>query len=646
MVAETQEQASSGSSGHGDIWLDEPTLHFIRSGELPAGASTAEQHRIRRRARSYYLVGDQLLRRMADSTSKLVPPRSERQRLIQQQHELCGHYGVRRTSAMLLTKHWWWGLQADVAHVVSHCEHCNRVMASFTAKPQQLHSIPISSMGFRWHVDLAGPLPRSTKGNTYIMIAVEAFSKHLEAIPMPDKESATVASALLHNVIARFGAPGQVVTDSGTEFLGHFDQLLRDCMIDHCTISTDHPQANGQAEKMVQTVKRALMKVCAANQTVTDWDDQVAWISLGYRCSPQRSTGFTPYELLYARKPVVPPAVSGLLAPEVDYDNPAAAAKDLLLRKTALQETCPMALENLSIAQHRDQLRYLQVRDGTYQPQLPHFKVGDFVYVQQLQRRSTLMPRAQPLIYRVLEVRDSGVLILQGKCGRTVSMHMSHCAPCHLPAIDSSIDPRLAENIEDAICEVCGTDEKEDQLLLCDLCSLGYHTFCLTPPLSAVPDGTWICPACQSQGYTPEDAEAREQQRLDAANREAGPVLFPDSAMKKRDLAAAAKHGRLVKKVFTDPRTRQPRSYWGRVHYLGAASRPQYYQIFYEDGDTEQMGNRHLNPILQPAGTQLPTDIYIPMPERAASGRSSDLHCHACAASYPQHAWSQHSASF
>jgi hypothetical protein len=128
------------------------------------------------------------------------------------------------------------------------------------------------------------------------------------------------------------------VTDSGTEFEGKFAQLLQDCMIDHATISKDHPQANGQAEKMVQTVKRALMKMCADKKAVSNWDEQVAWISLGYRCSPQRSTGHSPYELLYARKPVVPPAIADVLAPTINYDDPAAAARDLLARRLVIQK--------------------------------------------------------------------------------------------------------------------------------------------------------------------------------------------------------------------------------------------------------------------------------------------------------------------
>jgi len=241
------------------------------------------------------------------------------------------------------------------------------------------------------------------------------------------------------------------------------------------------------------------------------------------------------------------------------------------------------------------------------------------VYVQQQQRNSTLQPKAQPVIYRVKEVRPTGILILQGKCGRTTSMHVSNCAPCHLQGISAAIDPRLTEDTDMVLCEVCGTDEQEDKLILCDICTKGYHLFCLTPVLKSVPDNHWLCPSCLQQGYTVQDALQREAEREHLAEEEAAPVLFPNAAMKKRDAAAAAKHGRLVKKLFDDPITGQLRLYWGRVHFQGPMHRPNYYLIMYEDGDSQTMGNRQLNPVLQDAATQLPAGVTIPEPPAVAA---------------------------
>ncbi|KAH9440097.1 hypothetical protein H4Q26_000008 [Puccinia striiformis f. sp. tritici PST-130] len=46
------------------------------------------------------------------------------------------------------------------------------------------------------------------------------------------------------------------------------------------------------------------------------------------------------------------------------------------------------------------------------------------------------------------------------------------------------------------ICEICGSDEDDPNILLCDSCDKGYHLQCLTPPLLNVPEGNWYCDAC------------------------------------------------------------------------------------------------------------------------------------------------------
>jgi len=611
LAAEQQEsQVSLGKTA--DIWSDQPVLQLIRNGPTLELRQDADYSRCCRRAKPYYFQGDKLLRRMKDGSVKVVPPPAERESIIQGYHSKLGHYGIRRTAAHVASQYWWYGYWTDVEHVVKRCEHCSRVNASFTAKPQELTSIPISSAGFRWHVDLAGPLPVTERGNRFVMVAVEAFTKHMEAIPMPNKEASTITYHFLHNVLSRYGAPGQVITDEGTEFKGAFAQLLEDSMVDHRIISRDHPQSNGQAEKAVGIVKQSLRKMCADRHSVHDWDMQVPWLVLGYRCSPQRSTGFTPYELLYARAPVLPPAVKEAFSRQLDLDNPDQASQDLLARRNKLQKMTPMALENLAIAQHRDQLRYLRVRSADYQPRLQHFHPGQFVYVQQLQQHSTLQPRAQRLICQVVAVKDTGVLTLQGKCGRTMSLHMSHCTPCHLPNIDGTIDPRLAEDVEATVCEVCGTDDKEDLLLLCDICACGYHTYCLQPPLAAVPDGTWLCPTCVKAGYTEADVTVRAEQREGAELQASAPNLYPDTATKKRDQAAAALHGRLVHQPFKDPVTGATKKYWGRVAYRGPLFRPEYFMVTYEDGDSQTMTSRRLKAWLQQEGTQPPVGVSIP----------------------------------
>jgi lysozyme family protein len=162
-----------------------------------------------------------------------------------------------------------------------------------------------------------------------------------------------------------------------------------------------HPRANGQAEKAVDTVKQALRKMCLQKHRLDDWDTDVVWLCLGYNCSPHSSHSFTPYELMYARQPIVPPAVSSSISQPLAFDDPASAAADLLARKQLVQQRC---WANLRIAQHRDQRRYEVVRSGQSPPRIYRFIPGNYVYTQQHQRHTTLQPRARQAILRVSQV--------------------------------------------------------------------------------------------------------------------------------------------------------------------------------------------------------------------------------------------------
>jgi hypothetical protein len=76
----------------------------------------------------------------------------------------------------------------------------------------------------------------------------------------------------------------------------------------------------------VQTVKRALRKLCTEDGTSDQWDLHLGWIALGCNASPQESTRFPPYAILYARTPTVPPAVRerlGKLGMRVQGSSPA-----------------------------------------------------------------------------------------------------------------------------------------------------------------------------------------------------------------------------------------------------------------------------------------------------------------------------------
>ena len=159
-----------------------------------------------------------------------------------------------------------------VVTVVESCMSCDRVKAGFRESGKELQPLPIRGLGYRWGVDFAGPLQRTLAGNAWVLVCIEHFTKWVELIPLPSKSSKDAVRALLDCVLSRYGAPGEVLTDQGREFQGELQTLLAAHEITHRLSSIEHPQSDGLAERMVQTMKMGLRK-CLLDGGGKEWDE-------------------------------------------------------------------------------------------------------------------------------------------------------------------------------------------------------------------------------------------------------------------------------------------------------------------------------------------------------------------------------------
>ena len=593
-ATQAEQDDSAGSQGRWpDVWEDEASMHFLRAGKHLPDLSFSEQKRVTRRVRSYRMQGGELYRVFNDSKIRLVPKPSDRVDLIKRTHEETGHFGVRRTVALLLTRHWWHGLYRDVVNLVKHCEHCDRVNTSFSAPSPDLHPLPVQGLFYRWGVDLCGPFARTNSGNVYVMICVEHFSKYAVFVPLPDKEADHTASAFLHHILGRYGACAEVCTDQGSEWKGSFSALLLSSLIDHRETSPNHPQANGLAERVVQTCKRALRRMARQRAEGRDWDDLLPYIMLGYNCSVHQSTGFSPYLIMHGVEPTIPPAIKPRFVDHISFDDPELAVSSLLSRGEAMRQRISIAGDNLLIAQHRDTLRYAALRGGGYHPKVREFEVGDYVYHRNTTSQTTLDPAAKPTILRVIEVRPTGVLVLQGHDGLTIKAHIKDCAPCHLPIRDETVDPRLARPSALLPCQACHSPSGDEWMLLCDGCGTGWHTYCLKPPLRHIPEGTWVCPQCSAKGVTPQQVEARPLTSAPPVSAPSQPALQPPPFLKSLQ-------GARVVRVGSAPGSQGDRT--GVATYVGRQGRAYMFDVVYQDGSSEVVTVRQLRTMLAPPG--------------------------------------------
>jgi hypothetical protein len=236
-------------------------------------------------------------------------------------------------------------------------------------------------MFYRWGIDLCKMPSKLASGNIYVVVMIEHFSKWIELVPIPESTSHHTAAAL-RRVLCRYGAPAEVLTDQGEEFQGEFAKLLTKLLIDHRLTFRDHPQLDGLAERMVQTVKEALRKfVLKSNRHHRDV--QLCWVAMGYRMSRQNPlAGYSPYFLLFRRWPIVGTAIKKVYSKVVDLDDPKTWARVVEEQAKLFEREMPITFQNLAIAQHRDTLRYAHTRAENYKPKLKRFQARDLVYLK------------------------------------------------------------------------------------------------------------------------------------------------------------------------------------------------------------------------------------------------------------------------
>jgi hypothetical protein len=154
------------------------------------------------------------------------------------------------------------------------------------------------------------------------MIMIEHFSKWVELVALPDKSSHSTSHAFLQQVLSRFVAYAECLTNQGSIFRGKFQDLLDHALNDHRQTSRDHPQADGLVERMVQTCKKGLRKICLTKNK-EDWDLALLYIAMGYRMSKHAFLShFSPYFLLFGRHPIPPFSIAIQMDQVVDLDSP------------------------------------------------------------------------------------------------------------------------------------------------------------------------------------------------------------------------------------------------------------------------------------------------------------------------------------
>ncbi|VFQ86055.1 unnamed protein product [Cuscuta campestris] len=214
--------------------------------------------------------------------------------------------------------YFWPTMRKDCEEYVRKCPTCQQFQ-NIPGKPATNYT-PISSVipFSRWGIDLVGALPKGAGQASWIVVAIDYFTKWVEAEPLAGITGRQMID-FGTNILCRFGVSKQIISDNGTQFEeAEFQDFLKTWGIQHTKVSVAYPQANGQVENVNRTIIDGIKKKLLSEGS--KWVDELPRILWTNRTTLRRATGDTPFGLAYGFEARAPAEVVIPTRREMEYD--------------------------------------------------------------------------------------------------------------------------------------------------------------------------------------------------------------------------------------------------------------------------------------------------------------------------------------
>nr|GEW53213.1 reverse transcriptase domain-containing protein [Tanacetum cinerariifolium] len=176
-----------------------------------------------------------------------------------------GHHGPNYTAKKVFDSGFYWPtIYHDAQDLVNNCDVCQRQGKISQRGEMPQNSIQVCEIFDVWGIDFMGPFSYS-RGNKYILVAVDYLSKWVEAKALPTND-ARVVCKFLKNFFARFGTSRAIISNRGTYFCNdQFAKVMLKFGVTHHLATPYHPQTSGQVEVSNCGLKRILEMTVGEN---------------------------------------------------------------------------------------------------------------------------------------------------------------------------------------------------------------------------------------------------------------------------------------------------------------------------------------------------------------------------------------------
>ncbi|XP_057746490.1 uncharacterized protein LOC130965746 [Arachis stenosperma] len=322
-----------------------PIWQYLRDGILPPDPK--EERRIKREAANYTIIAGQLYKRgFSQPLLKCIEP-GDTEYILREIHEgCCSHHIGGKTLAQKIIRagYFWPTIIRDSIQLTKSCDKCQRHANIHQAAPQPLSVISAERPFGSWGIDLVGPFPTAPGQLRYLIVAIDYYTKWVEAEPLASITATQCRKFVWRQIITRFGIPEVIISDNGTQFTDRkFRELLEGLHVSHRFSSVEHPQTNGQVESANKIIVKGLKK--RLDEAKGLWADELGSVLWSYRTTPQTSTGETPFRLTYGVEAVIPVEIGDPSPRKTVGGNDEEAERDLIDEARSIAHVKELALK-------------------------------------------------------------------------------------------------------------------------------------------------------------------------------------------------------------------------------------------------------------------------------------------------------------
>ncbi len=211
------------------------------------------------------------------------------------------HFGYLKCVDIIKRSFIWRGMDAMVRKYISNCVTCQTSKSSLPLERTQPAKVLSSTdLMSKLAVDFLGHFSMTRDKHLYIAVAVCYATRHITAWPTRTTSAREFAQGFIKNVVSVYGAPLQVISDRGPNFVADIWRETADLL----KISLDYsspflPTSNSRVERMNKVIVNILKCTCERNPTT--WDRILPLVVFNLNNTICRATGFSSHEVLFGR---------------------------------------------------------------------------------------------------------------------------------------------------------------------------------------------------------------------------------------------------------------------------------------------------------------------------------------------------------